>query len=304
MSDILYLLQVRKRNDPNKSIIVIASFLPDTVMPVTYDSFYLICLKDYGELQPILQNKSIPCSPLFLRRSSTKSESESENESERQLLLIFKISKSNFILGTATVDIISLSHQRESSSAGSVNLSSTKLFFHSTSDWKLFEEVDLSDTSDSPVFVKHLDKPVGEEFLKITERVELLSLEKLNSRMNSEFPDKSQSFLSEKNDDHKTKPSGDCDILIEDKRSRKSRSPFDVTNMSYDDYCAQHYNLAIEAYRQSRSLQQLAPGKIAPPHITNFYQGGVTPHTMMGYPANANMLLMPPQGGIYSSNIM
>lgn len=42
-------------------------------------------------------------------------------------------------------------------------------------------------------------------------------------------------------------------------QSKKRRIPFDVTNMTYEEYCEKHYALAIEEYQKNKALGNKVP---------------------------------------------
>lgn len=67
------------------------------------------------------------------------------------------------------------------------------------------------------------------------------------------------------------------------RKSSQKRVDFDITNMTYEQYCAEHYARAIDAYRRSRFEQEMATMNSQQPP-----SGG---RQMMG-----GMGMMPPRG--------
>lgn len=71
--------------------------------------------------------------------------------------------------------------------------------------------------------------------------------------------------------------------------SKRCRIPFDVTSMTYEEYCERHYSLAIEKYRQSKAPAAAATGAGAmqlPMSVAYGQQmmpAGAAPPVPMGY---------------------
>lgn len=66
-----------------------------------------------------------------------------------------------------------------------------------------------------------------------------------------------------------------------DREYKRRRIYFDVTNMTYDEYCARHYMEAIEDYRKTRYEREMGVFGNVPP----------------GPPGVGGMMPMPPMGG-------
>jgi len=48
---------------------------------------------------------------------------------------------------------------------------------------------------------------------------------------------------------------------------KRSKIPFDITNMTYDEYCCKHYSYAMEMYQKNKAKQSVGDGSQANPPL-------------------------------------